>query len=164
MVCLWLGPPWLNYWCSLTPARSGCRNSHGYSSLFVRLIYLLFLFFFFFFFVFFFAMMHWVGSQYANRLLMCFCIKSSTGSQGEVSRLYHCLKPAVVNTAVVPVLLLRCIALWCTRVLQKVLSLGSNYFSATFYQTYFYYKPSKYSPFTETHFWNLFTQSRKADR
>ena len=39
-----------------------------------------------------------------------------------------------------------------TRVLQKVLSLGSDYFSATFYQTYFYYKPSKYSPFTETHF------------
>ena len=50
-----------------------------------------------------------------------------------------------------------------TRVLQKVLSLGSDYFSATFYQTYFYYKPSKYSPFTETHFCNLFTQSRKAD-
>ena len=34
----------------------------------------------------------------------------------------------------------------------KLLSLGSDYFSATFYQTYFYYKPSKYSPFTETHF------------
>ena len=30
------------------------------------------------------------------------------------------------------------------RVLQKALSLGSDYFSATFYQTYFYYKPSKY--------------------
>ena len=42
-----------------------------------------------------------------------------------------------------------------TRVLQKVLSLGSDYFSATFYQTYFYYKPSKYSHFTETHFCNL---------
>ena len=39
-----------------------------------------------------------------------------------------------------------------TRVLQKVLSLGSEYFGASFYQTYFYYKPSKYSPFTETHF------------
>ena len=51
-----------------------------------------------------------------------------------------------------------------TRVLQKVFSLGSNYFSATFYQTYVYYKPSKYSPFTETHFCNLFTQSRKADK
>ena len=51
-----------------------------------------------------------------------------------------------------------------TRVLQKVLSLGSDYFNATFYQTYFYYKPSMYSPFTETHFCNLFTQSRKADK
>ena len=39
-----------------------------------------------------------------------------------------------------------------TRVLQKVLSLGSDSFSATFYQTYSYYKPSKYSPVTETHF------------
>ena len=51
-----------------------------------------------------------------------------------------------------------------TRVLQKVLSLCSDYFSATFYQTYFYYKPTKYSPFTETHFLNLFTESRKADK
>ena len=51
-----------------------------------------------------------------------------------------------------------------TRVVQKVLSLGSDYFSATFYQIHFYYKPSKYSPFTETHFFNIFTQSRKADK
>ena len=51
-----------------------------------------------------------------------------------------------------------------TRVLQKVLSLRLDYFSATFYRTYFYYKPSKYSPFTETHFCNIFTQSRKADK
>ena len=48
--------------------------------------------------------------------------------------------------------------------LEKVLSLGSDYFSAMFYRTYFYYKPSKYSPFTETHFCNLFTQSQKADK
>ena len=66
----------------------------------------------------------------------------------------------------------RCKKMWikylihmtATRVLQKILSLGSDYFSATFYQTYFYYKPSKYSPFTETHFCNLFTQSLKADK
>ena len=49
-------------------------------------------------------------------------------------------------------------------VYEKVLSLCSDYFSATFYQTYFYYKPSKYFPFTETHFCNLSTQSRKADK
>ena len=48
--------------------------------------------------------------------------------------------------------------------LSPFLSLGSDYFSATFYQTYFYYKPSKYSPFTDTHFCNLFTQSRKVDK
>ena len=47
-----------------------------------------------------------------------------------------------------------------TRVLQKVLSLGSDYFSATFYQTYFYCKPSKYSPFTETHFCYPVAKSR----
>ena len=47
------------------------------------------------------------------------------------------------------------------KVLQKVLSLGSDYFSATFYQTYFYYKPSKYSPFTETHFCNLLPSHEK---
>ena len=47
------------------------------------------------------------------------------------------------------------------RALQKVLSLGSDNFSATFYQTYFYYKPSKYSPFTETHFWNLLPSREK---
>ena len=41
---------------------------------------------------------------------------------------------------------------------------GSDYFSVMFYQTYFYYKPSKYSPFTETHFCKLFTQSQKADK
>ena len=54
--------------------------------------------------------------------------------------------------------------LMARRVLQKVLSLDLDYFSATFYQTYLYYKHSKYSPFTETYFCNLFTQSRKADK
>ena len=53
---------------------------------------------------------------------------------------------------------------WITGVLQNVLSLDLDYYSAKFYQTYFYYKPSKYSPFTETHFCNLFTQLWKADK
>ena len=47
-----------------------------------------------------------------------------------------------------------------TRVLQKVLSLGSDYFSVTFYQTYFYDKPSKYPPVLK-HFCNLFFSSRE---
>ena len=46
-----------------------------------------------------------------------------------------------------------------TRVLQKVLSLGSDYFSATFNQTYFYYKPSKYSPLLK-HIFVTFLPSR----
>ena len=47
-----------------------------------------------------------------------------------------------------------------TRVLQKVLSLGSDNFSATFYQTYFYYKPSKYSPLLK-HIFVTFLPSRE---
>ena len=47
-----------------------------------------------------------------------------------------------------------------TRVLQKVLSLGSDYFSATFYQTYFYYKPSKYPPLLK-HIFVTFLSSRE---
>ena len=38
---------------------------------------------------------------------------------------------------------------------------GSDYFSATFYQTYFYYKPSKYSSFTDIHFCNLLPSREK---
>ena len=47
-----------------------------------------------------------------------------------------------------------------TRVLQKILSLGLDYFSATFYQTYFYYKPSKYSPLLK-HIFVTFLPSRE---
>ena len=43
----------------------------------------------------------------------------------------------------------------------KSLSLGSDYFSATFYQTYFYYKPSNYSPLYRHTFCNLFTRREK---
>ena len=47
-----------------------------------------------------------------------------------------------------------------TRALQKVLSLGSDYFSATVYQTYFFYKPSKYSPLLK-HTFVTFLPSRE---
>ena len=46
------------------------------------------------------------------------------------------------------------------RVLQKVLSLGSDYFSATFYQTYFYCKPSSISPLLK-HIFVTFLPSRE---
>ena len=52
------------------------------------------------------------------------------------------------------------VKLACTRVLQKVLSLGSDYFSATFYQTYFYYKPLKFSPLLK-HIFVTFLPSRE---
>ena len=41
-ICLWLGPPWFNYWFSFTLAYS--RISHEYSSLFIIVINLIFVF------------------------------------------------------------------------------------------------------------------------
>ena len=69
------GPPWFNYWFSFTLAYS--RISHEYSSLFIIVINLIFVFSLW--------CIDWVGSLYANRIFMCFCIKSSIGTQGEVS-------------------------------------------------------------------------------
>ena len=52
-----------------------------------------------------------------NRIFMCFCIKSSIGTQGEVSYCKNALNPPVVcstdrSKAVVPVLVLLFVALW----------------------------------------------------
>ena len=63
-ICLWLGPPWFNYWFSFTLAYS--RISHEYSSLFIIVINLIFVFSLW--------CIDWVGSLYANRIFMCFCI------------------------------------------------------------------------------------------
>ena len=41
-ICLWLGPPWFNYWFSFTLVYS--RISHEYSSLFIIVINLIFMF------------------------------------------------------------------------------------------------------------------------
>ena len=41
-ICLWLGPPWFNYWFSFTLAYS--RINHEYSSLFIIVINLIFMF------------------------------------------------------------------------------------------------------------------------
>ena len=35
----------------------------------------------------------WVGSLYANRIFMCFCIKSSVGTQDGVGWLWKCFRP-----------------------------------------------------------------------
>ena len=74
-ICLWLGPPWFNYWFTFTLAYS--RISHEYSSLFIIVINLIFMFSLW--------CIDWVWSFYANWIFMYFCIKSSIGTQGEVS-------------------------------------------------------------------------------
>ena len=74
-ICLWLGPPWFNYWFSFTLAYS--RISHEYSSLFIIVINLIFMFSLW--------CTDWIESLYANRIFMYFYIKSSIGTQGEVS-------------------------------------------------------------------------------
>ena len=74
-ICLWLGPPWFNYWFSFTLAYS--RISHEYSPLFIIVIHLIFMFSLW--------CIDWVGSLYANRISMYFYIKNSIGTQGEVS-------------------------------------------------------------------------------
>ena len=69
------GLPWFNYWFSFTLAYN--RISHEYSSLFIIVINLIFMFSLW--------CIDWVRSLYANRIFMCFCLKSSIGTQGEVS-------------------------------------------------------------------------------
>ena len=41
-ICIWLGPPWFNYWFPFTLAY--CKFSHEYSSLFITVINLIFMF------------------------------------------------------------------------------------------------------------------------
>ena len=64
-----------SYWFPYTLAYSWI--SHEYSSLFIIAINLIFMFSL--------LCIDWVGSLYANRIFMCFCITSSIGTQGEVS-------------------------------------------------------------------------------
>ena len=94
------------------------RISHEYSSLFIIVINLIFIFSLW--------CIDWVGSLYANRIFMYFCIKSSIGTQGEVGWLWKCFNPrpplpppptpvvcsADRSKAVVPVLVLLFVALW----------------------------------------------------
>ena len=78
-----------------------CRISHEFSSLFIIVINLIFMFSLW--------CTDWVGSLYANRIFMYFCIKSSIGTQSEISYCKSALNPPV---AVVPVLVLLFVALW----------------------------------------------------
>ena len=66
--------PWFNYGFSFTLAYS--KISHEYSSLFIIVINLIF--------VFRFDALTELGAFMRTEFLMCFCIKSSIGTQGEV--------------------------------------------------------------------------------
>ena len=116
MICLWLGPPWFNYWFSFTLAYS--RISHEYSSLFIIVINLIF---FFFFFCFCFDALTELGAC-MRRIFMYFCITSSIGTRVKLASCKSALTPppppppVVYSTdrskAVVPVLVLRFVAWW----------------------------------------------------
>ena len=100
-------PPWFNYWFSFTLVYS--RISHEYSSLFIIVINLIFLFSLW--------CIDWVGSLYANRNFMYFCIKSSMGPKVKLASCKSALNPTVVcyanrSKAVVPVLVLLFVVLW----------------------------------------------------
>ena len=82
-ICLWLGPPWFNYWFSYTLAYS--TISHEYSSLFIIVINLIFMFSLW--------CIDWVGSLYANRIFMYFCIKSSIGTRVKLASCKSALTP-----------------------------------------------------------------------
>ena len=106
-ICLRLGPPWFNYWFSFTLVYS--RISHECSSLFIIVITLIFMFSLW--------CIDWVGSLYANRIFMYFCIGSSIGTRVKLASCKSALNPPVVystdrSKAVVPVLVLLFVALW----------------------------------------------------
>ena len=77
---LGLDPPLFNYWTFLLPFFSftlaHSRISHEYSSLFIIVINLIFMFLLW--------CIDWVGSRYANRFFMPFCITSSIGTHVEI--------------------------------------------------------------------------------
>ena len=68
-ICLWLGPPWFNYWFLFTLAHS--RISHEYSSLFIIVINLIFMFLLWCF--------DQVGSLYANQFLFISVLTIASG-------------------------------------------------------------------------------------
>ena len=118
-ICLWLGPPWFNYWFSFTLSHS--RISHEYSSLFIVTLNLICNF------------SLWcidrLGSLYANRIFMYFRIKSCIGTQSDVSWLSRSFKSPVVysadrSKAVVPELVLPFVPLWKCSTRQFVWSLA----------------------------------------
>ena len=107
MICLWLGSPWFNYWFSFTLAY--CRISHGYSSLFIIVIYLIFMFSLW--------CIDWVGSLYGTEFLCISVLRVASGPRVKLASCKSALNPPVVystdrSKAMVPVLVLLFVALW----------------------------------------------------
>ena len=135
MICLWLGPPWFNYWFSFTLAYS--RISQEYSSLLIIVINLNFMFSLW--------CTDWVESFYANRIFMYFWTESRSWPRVKLASCKSALNPphpthtVVYSTdrskAMVPVLVLLLVALWFT-LRGFVLCLSLCYFVLLFYSPF----------------------------
>ena len=107
-ICLWLGPPWFNYWFSFTLAYS--RISHEYSSLFIIVINLIFLSFRF-------DALTELGAFMRTEFLCVSVLRVASEPRVKLASCKSALNPPVVystdrSKAVVPVLVLLFVALW----------------------------------------------------
>ena len=106
-ICLWLGPPWFNYWFSFTLAYS--KISHEYSSLFIIVINL--------FLCFHFDELTELGAFMRTEFLCVSVFRVASGPRVKLASCKSALNPPVVystdrSKAVVPVLVLLFVALW----------------------------------------------------
>ena len=106
-ICLWLGPPWFNYWFSFTLAYS--RISHEDSSLFIIVINLIFMFRF--------DALTELGAFMRTEFLCVSVLRVASGPRVKLVSCKIALNPPVVystdrSKAVVPVLVLLFVALW----------------------------------------------------
>ena len=104
-ICLWLGPPWFNYWFSFTLAYS--RISHEYSSLFIIVINFCFRF----------DALTELGAFMRTEFLCISVLRVASGPRVKLVSYKSALNPPVVcstdrSKAVVPVLVLLFVALW----------------------------------------------------
>ena len=108
-ICLWLDPPWFNYWFSFTLAYS--KISHEYSSfLFIIVINLIFLCFRF-------DALTELGAFMRTEFLCISVLRVASGPRVKLASCKSALNPPVVystdrSKAVVPVLVLLFVALW----------------------------------------------------
>ena len=104
-ICLWLGPPWLNYWLSFTLAYS--IISYEYSSLFIIVINLIFNF----------DALTELGAFMRTEFLCVSVLRVASGRRVKLASCKSALNPPVVysidrSKAVVPVLVFLFFALW----------------------------------------------------